>query len=187
MEEKPPEPAPPVPAVPKPTREERMAKINETQKGRGRRGFLIGLLAGQVLIVAMDFGGELLIHLLRDKVTFNAPIPLRAVVFIGMTAGIVMTGLLILFILGLQGAGYVVGKKKVGFFTAVGRGMKRLWKAAWAVGLTLSVVGGTAWFLIPRKEWKPTAEWMQDKGDKAYQGAKGVVEKVIKPSPPKSP
>lgn len=165
-----------------PSAQERMAALVGVQKAKRRRGFIIGLLVGQLLIVALDFGGKQLIHLLRHKFRFSAPIPLEAVVFIGMTAGIVLTALLIFFILGLQGMGYVFGsKKKVGLFTAVARGMKRSFKAAWALGLTLSVVGGTAWFMIPRDQWKPTARYLRDQGEKGYQGAKGWVESVVKP------
>ena len=157
-----------------------MANIQKIQKTRRRRGFLIGLLAGQILILAMDFGGVLLIHFLRNRVRFAGPLPLESLVFLGMTAGILITALLIAFVLGIQGAGYVFGKKKVGFWTAVGRGMKRVGKAAWALGLTLGVIGGTAWFLIPRAFWKPTAAYVQEQGQKAYDGTKDWIRETLK-------
>lgn len=166
-----------------PSAQDRMAALNARQKAKRRRGFIIGLLAGQLLILAMDLGGKALMKALRNRVKFDAPIPLEAIVFIGMTAGIIFTGLLIFFVLGCQGMGYVFGTKKVGFFTAVGRGIKRSFKAAWAVGLTLGVVGGTAWFMIPREQWKPTAKYLEEKGRKGVQGARDWVEKIVKPPP----
>jgi hypothetical protein len=170
-----------------PSAEERLAVIQRTQKARRRRGFLFGLLAGQILIIAMDFGGELLIRLLHHKVRFQPPpgMSVRSLVFIGMTAGIAITGLLIFLILGLSGAGYVLGRKKAGLFTAVGRGAGRVFKATWALGLTLGVIGGTAWFLIPRPQWKPTAEYLRSKGENGYRDAKGWVESQITPPPGK--
>jgi hypothetical protein len=159
--------------------------LEAAKKTRRRRGFLIGLFVGQLLILAMDFGGDALVWLLRDKYPFRAPVPLRSLVFVGMTAGIVITALLILFVLGLQGAGWMFGAKKVGFWTAVGRGVKRTFKAAWALGLTLGVVGGTAWLLIPRDQWKPTADWVGGHAEKAYTGARDWTKGLIAPKSPK--
>ena len=72
------------------------------------------------------------------------------------------------------------GKKKVGFFTAVGRGIKRMAQAAWALGLTLGVIGGTAWFMIPGREWKSTAEYMEAQKDRAVHKAKGWIDGLKK-------
>ena len=173
----PPQESPPPSDAPKPSAAERMANIHQIQKSRRRRGFLIGLLVGQLLIVALDFGGEGLVRLLGERVRFEPPVPLRALVFVGMTAGIVMTALIVLFLLGLQGAGWAFGKARRGFFAAVGVGLKRVWKAAWSLGLTLGVIGGTAWFLIPRQEWKPTGQWLKAQGEKGYKGAKDWLKK----------
>lgn len=172
-----------------PSAEERAAALGRSQRARRLRGFLWGLLAGQLLIIAMDFGGELLIRLLHHKVRFQPPpgMSVRSLVFIGMTAGIAITGLFIFLLLGLSGAGYVLGKKKAGLFTAVGRGARRVFKAAWALGLTLGVIGGTAWFLIPRPQWKPTAEYLRTQGEKGYKGARDWVEDSLKPSDGKPP
>jgi len=170
-----------------PSAEERAAALNRARRGRRRRGFLLGLLAGQLLIIAMDFGGEALIRLLHHKVRFQPPpgMSVRSLVFLGMSAGIVITALIIFLVLGMSGAGYVLGSRKAGLFTAVGRGIRRVFKAAWALGLTLGVVGGTAWFLIPRPQWKPTAQYMQNQGEKGYRGARDWVETLLKPPPDK--
>lgn len=186
MEESPPAPAAEPVKAPALSAEERMANLLRLQRARRRKGFLIGLVVGQGLIIAMDFGGELILKLLSKRIQFSPPpgLSLRGLVFMGMTAGIVLTGLLIFFILGLSGAGYVFGnKKKAGFVTAIGRGMKRVFKAAWAVGLTLGVIGGTSWFLIPRNEWKPTAGYLEGQGRKAVDGTKDWLKRVVTPPP----
>ena len=157
--------------------------VQKAQKARRRRGFLWGLLAGQIVILILIFGGRAALHFLRDRVTFNPPIPLEALVFIGMAAGILFTALLIFFVLGLQGAGYVLGKKKAGFFTSVGRGIRRCFHAAWALGLTLGVIGGTAWLLIPSGEREPTLDYMKDQGDKAIRKTKEWAEETLRREP----
>ena len=160
----------------KPSATERRAAIQRGQQKKRLRGFLIGLLAGQVLIILLDLGGKAVLHLLRDRVRTNAPVPLEALVFIGMSAGIVLTALMIFFVLGVQGLGWAFGKKKAGFFTAVGRGAKRVFQAAWALGLTLGVIGGTAWFMIPARDWAPTVEYLESQKRKAEMKAKGWVD-----------
>ena len=173
-----PEPAGPTPEpeAPRKSAAERRQAIQAGQTNKKKRGFLYGLLAGQILIIVLDLGGKALLHVFRDRVRVNAPIPLEALVFLGMAAGIVITALMIFFVLGLQGLGWTFGKKKVGFFTAVGRGIKRMFQAAWALGLTLGVIGGTAWFMIPGKEWKPTVEYIDGQKDRAVHKARGWLD-----------
>ena len=103
----------PAEAAPKPSAAERRAAIETGQKTKRRKGFIMGLFVGQLLIVGIDLGFSFLVPIIEKRYQFNSPIPIQSLVFIGMTAGIAMTGLLIFFILGLQGAGYVLGKKKV--------------------------------------------------------------------------
>jgi hypothetical protein len=162
-------PAAPPPEAPKPSAKERRAALQQGHQKKKLRGFLYGLRAGPILIIALDLGGAALLHVFRDSVRVNAPVPLQALVFFGMAAGILITALMIFFVLGLQGVGWAFGKKKVGFFTAVGRGMGRVFKAAWALGLTLGVIGGTAWFMIPGREWKTTTDYMLEQGDRAVE------------------
>ncbi len=159
----------PAPEAPKATAKERRVALQQGQQKKKLRGFLYGLLAGQILIIVLDLGGAALLHLFRDRVRVNAPVPLQALVFFGMAAGIVITALMIFFVLGLQGVGWAFGKKNVGFFTAVGRGIGRMFKAAWALGLTLGVIGGTAWFMIPGREWKTTSDYLLQQGDRAVE------------------
>ena len=164
----------------------RMENLQQKQKGKRRKSFLVGLLVGQLLILALDYGGKLALYLLRDKLKPTGDLTLEARVFLGMTAGIVFTGLLIFFVLGLQGAGWLFGRKKVGFFTAVGRGIKRTFKAAWAVGLTLGIIGGTAWFLVP----VATQDFLKKKGkDYVGEGQQWIQDQIkrAKPVPPANP
>jgi hypothetical protein len=172
-----------VEGAPKPSAEERRAAIQTGQKTKRRKGFIFGLFAGQVIIIGLDVAAHFLIPLLEKKYRFHSPLPIQSLVFIGMTAGVVMTALLIFFVLGLQGAGYVFGKKKVGFFTAVGRGMTRVWKAAWALGLTLGVIGGTAWFMIPGVWWRPTVDYLDQHRKDAVEKIKQKAGDLLKPSP----
>jgi hypothetical protein len=160
----------------KPSAQERRAAIQQGQKKKRLRGFLIGLLAGQLLIILLDLGGKALLYLLRDRIRSNSPVPLEALVFIGMASGILITALLIFAVLGMQGLGWAFGKKKVGFFAAAGRGAKRVFQAAGALGLTLGVIGGTAWFMIPARDWVPTVEYLDQQKHKVEMKAKGGID-----------
>lgn len=168
-------------ALPRPDAHERLLKLNKQQRAKRRRGFLIGLLVGQLLILGLDFGGRLILTLLENRVQTNAPYSLEAIVFFGMASGVVLTGLLIFFVLGLQGVGYVFGKKKVGFFRAVGRGMVRCFKATWAVGLTLGIIGGTAWYLIPFPERDEMKTEARDRVLEARDRAEAWVQEILAP------
>ena len=187
------EAAPAAPAAPegsKPKSKSKKAKkerqvraqieIQKTKKERRRKGFLWGLLVGQIIILIVIFGSRTALFFLKDRVQFNPPIPLEALVFIGMVSGIVITALLIFFVLGLLGAGYLIGgkkgQKKAGFFTSVGRGIKRCFSAAGAIGVTLGVIGGTAWLLIPTDEREHTIDYLKIKGEDAYGTSKAWAE-----------
>ena len=105
--------APAAPEEPKPKPKSKKAKkerqvraqieIQKTKKERRRKGFLWGLLVGQIIILVVIFGGQAALFFLKDRVKFNPPIPLEALVFIGMVTGIVVTALAIFFVLGLLG------------------------------------------------------------------------------------
>ena len=167
-----------------PSSRHRRGGIRKTQRGRSRRGFLYGLLFGQVLILTLVFGGRALLHHLRGRVEIHGPLSLEAMVFLGMFGGIVFTALLIFLILGLQGAGYVLGKRKVGPFRAIARGATRCFKATWAVGLTVGVIGGTAWFLVPQSERKPTIDYVEDQGTKAIEKTRTLLTGNEAENPP---
>jgi hypothetical protein len=127
----------------------RLDNLRRQAKTGRRKKFLIALLAGQVFVLLLDLGGEGVLYLLRHKVQFKAAFPLRSMVFLGMTSTIVAMGILLFAFLGYKGANYVFGEKKIGFLKALWLGVRRVWNEAWALGLILGVIGGTAWFLIP--------------------------------------
>src|SRR5579862_400298 len=83
-------------AVPSAT--ERRYNLSLLQKRKRRRGFLAGLLAGQVLIMAMDFGGSWFLRT-HPHVKLQAPIGVPAVVFLGMAIGaaVMIAGLSLIF------------------------------------------------------------------------------------------
>jgi hypothetical protein len=140
--------------------------------------FLGGLLFGALLIVAMDLGGEQLLRFLPDRVRFDPPIPLRALVFVGMSAGVLIAALLTFLVLGLQAAGWVL-RGKGSLFGAVARGVGRLVSATTALGLTLGAFAGTGWFMIPREDWGRTRDYLERK---ARDGSRELLQKIA-PSP----
>jgi len=158
-------------------------------RARRRRGFWLGLLAGALAVVVLDYGGEWALRVLAPRLQFRPPpgLSLRSAVFLGMVAGIALTGVLILLVLGWSGAGYVLGPRRRGPLAALARGARRLWGAAWALGLTLGVVGGTAWLLIPRPERGPTAEYLRARGEEGLRKGRKWIEGVRPPAPPPPP
>lgn len=160
-----------------------------TLRGRRRRGFWLGLGAGALLVVALDYGGEWVLVLLSSRYRFHPPagMSLRSAVFLGMIAGIALTGGGILLTLGWSGAGYLLGPRRIGPFRALARGARRLAQAAWALGLTLGVVGGTAWFLIPRPERPLTLEYLRTRREEGLQKGREWMEGLRSPSPAPSP
>jgi hypothetical protein len=157
-------------AVPSPAA--RLENLKQKEKASRRKKFLIALLAGQLLILLLDLGGEKLLGLLRNKLQYRGAVPLRSMVFLGMTSMIALIGVLIFLILGFKGARYVFGTKKIGFFTALGVGIRRVWNEAWALGLILGVIGGTAWFLITSDAERAD---LKNKGREYYEKGKSWV------------
>jgi hypothetical protein len=161
----------------------RMESLRLSQKAGRRKKFLLALLGGQAFVLLLDLGGEALLHVLRNKVQYRGAFPLRSMVFLGMTSTILAMGLLVFFFLGYRASRYALGDRKVGFFRAVWIGIRRVWNEAWAFGLILGVIGGTAWFLIPaagRTE-------LSQKGTQVLTQGKGWVEEKLHLSPPAPP
>ncbi len=150
-----------------------------------RWGWLLGILVGGLLVAALDFGGEA--ALARwSHVKLRGPLSLRAWVALGMIGGIGLGAVLLFFLWGLHSARETLGGK-VGFFRAVGRGIKHFFQAAWAVGLTFGVVGGTAWFLVPPPERRPAVDYVRDEGRKALDKTKTWAEDALTPAPKNPP
>lgn len=149
------------PTVPPMTAEQRRAEMNERQRTKRRRGFLIGLLVGQALVAGIIFGGDAILRLRPD---IHTELPLRLLVFLGVTGGLVFTGLMIGLLLFFQAVGYVFRPRGKKFFVALGNGIRRVGRAALALGLTLLVLGGTAAATIPPADWKPHGELCLERG-----------------------
>ena len=113
---------------------------------RRRRGFLLGLLAGQILIIALDVGGTLLLKA-RPHVRIQAPFGVPSIVFLGMAIGAAIMILAVAWIALVSRRGFL--------------------RTAAAMGLTIGVIVGTAWFMIPEPEWAPTLRFAQEQGLKA--------------------
>src|SRR5688572_31906518 len=74
------------PASPGPSAADRQRELHLQQKRRRRRGFLLGLLVGQILIIGLDLGGS---YFLKTHPNFKlqAPIGVPSIVFLGMSVG----------------------------------------------------------------------------------------------------
>jgi hypothetical protein len=118
------------------------------QKKKRWRGFFIGLIVGQALIVGLNYGLPWLLKLAADKVKMSQSIPLPLLIFLGIGGGLAITAVLIavcLFFAALRGA--VKGG-------SVWSGIKRVFRAGIVIGFTAAVLGGTAFVMIPTGEWK---------------------------------
>jgi hypothetical protein len=153
------------PTVPPKTAEERRRDLAELQKRKRRRGFLIGLVVGQLLVVALVYGGE---ALLRMRPDIQTGMPLRFLVFLGVVSGLLITALIIALLLGLQGIAWLFKRGKP-FGVAARNGIRRVGRALLSIGVTLAVLGGTAAATIPPHEWKPQAESLWKKSKEAYR------------------
>jgi hypothetical protein len=149
-----------------PTRsaEQRRADLDQQQQRRRRRGFLLGLLAGQVLIIALDLGGGLFLRT-HPNVKIQAPIGVPSIVFLGMAGG---AALLIVAIALIAAAMALSRRRGAG-------GLRRVALAVLTLGVTIGVIIGTAWFMIPQPEWTPTIRFAQEKGLEAVDAAKATL------------
>ncbi|HLY11451.1 MAG TPA: hypothetical protein VKW04_19260 [Planctomycetota bacterium] len=168
-------------AVPSAT--ERRFNLSILQKRRRRRGFLIGLLSGQLLILAMDFGGTWFLHT-HPHVKLQAPIGVAAVVYLGMAiGGAVMIAALALIFSGL-GLRALFGRRTVGLATAIGRGVQRVVQTTVVLGVSMAVILGTAWFMIPGDEWMKTGEFAKTQGRKMVAASMVRLKSILKPGGP---
>jgi hypothetical protein len=164
---------PPVPPVdpgpapaPRPSATERRLAMELQQKRRRRRGFLLGLLAGQVLIIALDLGGTLFLKT-HPQVKLQAPVGVASVVFLGMAAGaaLMLTAIALLYgVMALRGL----------------CGIRRLLQSGIAMTVTIGVIIGTAWFMIPHDEWKPTALFAREQGVKLWESSKAGARSMFR-------
>ncbi|HVR83947.1 MAG TPA: hypothetical protein VMU54_06510 [Planctomycetota bacterium] len=165
-------------AVPSATERRRNLSLLETRKRR--RGFLTGLLAGQLLIMAMDYGGAWFLRS-HPQVKLQAPVGVQAVVFLGMAigGGVMISALSLIFTaLGLRA---LFGKRRVGLGTATGRGIVRVLQTTFVLGLSMTVILGTAWFMIPGDEWTKTGAFAKEQGLKVLAAARSRLKSMVRP------
>jgi len=168
-------------AVPSAT--ERRYNLSLLQKRKRRRGYLIGLLVGQIFIIGMDVGGALILKF-NPQIKLTAPVGVASIVFLGMAIGAAVMLLAIAILYAGLGLRALFGNRRVGLFSAVGGGIQRIVQTFFAVGLTMAVILGTAWFMIPGAEWKPTADFAKAEGRKLLDGTKHRVRSLFRPGAP---
>ena len=168
-------------AVPSAT--ERHRNLLLLQKRRRRRGFLVGLLAGQLLILALDFGGTWFLRA-HPQVKLQAPVGVAAVVFLGMAIGGAVMLLALSLIFTALGLKALFGKRDVGLGTAIGRGIRRVAQTAAVLGVSMAVILGTAWFMIPGEEWVATGGFAKAKGRRIVAATTARLKALLKPGGP---
>jgi len=162
-----------------PSAAQRQFNLDRLQKRRRRRGFLTGLLVGQLLIIGLDLGGDLYLKT-HPNVTLRVDLPVSSIVFLGMAAGAAVMILAVGLIYGGMGLRGLFGKKPV---VATGRGIKRILLTVLTLGVTMGVILGTAWFMIPPPKWTATTEYAKDRGRDALEASKGTVKRWWAPAP----
>jgi hypothetical protein len=167
-----------------PSAAERSRALSVLQKRRRRRGFLLGLLAGQLLILALDLGGTWFLRT-HPQVKLQAPVGVPAVVFLGMAIGAALMIAALALIFAALGLKALFGRRETGLLTAIFRGIGRLFLTTTTLGVTMSVILGTAWFLIPGSEWKSTADFAETQGRKAAEATKARLKTLVTPAAPK--
>ena len=163
-----------------PSAMERAYKLAQGQKQRRRRGFLLGLLVGQLLILGLDLGGEIFLRT-HPNYKLQAPIRVASIVFLGMAAGSAVMIVAVALIYAVQGARSLFGGKSGGVFA----GIRRMILTALALGVSMGVILGTAWFMIPAAEWKPTVDFAREKGVRAVEASKSKVRSIFSRAPAK--
>jgi len=161
-----------------PSAAQRQLNLARLQKKRRRRGFLLGLLVGQILIIALDLGGEFFLRT-HPQVKLQASVPVSAIVFLGMAAGAAVMIVAVALIYGVMAMRGLFGKKSA--VAAAGRGIWRVILTVLALGLTMGVILGTAWFMIPAARWKDTTDFAKERGVQALDASKATVKGWLKP------
>ena len=163
----------------KPSAADRQRELNLQQKRRRRRGFLLGLLAGQILIIGLDLGGTLFLKT-HPHFKLQAPIGVPSIVFLGMAVGAAVMLLAVALIYSGMALRSMFGKRVV---AAAGNGILRIFATAFALSVTIGVIIGTAWFMIPHDQRTPTVRYAQEQGGKAVDASKAKVQSILRSAP----
>ena len=164
-----------------PSATERRRNLERLQRRKRRRGFLAGLLAGQLLILGLDLGGAWLLRRL-PHVKLQAPVGVQAIVFLGMAIGaaVMIAGVAAIYV-GMA-VRALFGRRPGGLVAAAFRGLGRVAGTALVLGVSMAVILGTAWFLIPREEWRPTADFAKARGRALAEASRLRLKSFLHPS-----
>ena len=165
-----------------PSAAERRQNLDRLQKRKRRRGFLTGLLCGQLLILAMDQGGTWFLRT-HPHVHLRAPVGVEAVVFLGMALGAAVTIAALAAIFTVLGLRTLFGKRAGGLAAATGRGIRRVFLTVVVLGTSTAVILGTAWVLIPREEWRPTLTFAQERARAVAEASASSLRTMVHPGP----
>jgi hypothetical protein len=160
-----------------PSAMDRAGRMAEGQKRSRRRGFLTGLLVGQLLIIALDLGGEVFLRT-HPNVKLQAPIRVASIVFLGMAAGAALMVLAVALAIAVGILRRLFGRKS-------GTGLKGMVLSILALSVSIGVILGTAWFMIPAAEWRPTVEFAREKGVRTLEASKSKVRSIFTRAPAK--
>ena len=162
-----------------PSATERRTNLAQLQRRKRRKGFLIGLLAGQLLIIAMDLGGVWFLRT-HPNVKLQAPVGVAAVVFLGMAIGAALMIAALALIFAVAGLRALFVRRNVALGKKIGRGIRSVYQTASALGLSMAVIVGTAWFMIPGAEWKATGDFAKEQGWKAADHSKAALRSLLR-------
>jgi hypothetical protein len=166
-------------APPGPSAAERQKAMQLQLKRRRRRGFLLGLLAGQLLIIGLDLGGTWFLKT-HPQVKLQAPFGVASIVFLGMAASAAAMLVAVALIYSGMALRSMFGRRVV---AAAGNGIVRIFATAFALSVTIGVIIGTAWFMIPHDQRTPTLHYAQEQGGKAVDASKAKVQSILRTSP----
>ena len=119
----------------------------------------------------------------HPHMVLQAPIRVASIVFLGMAAGAaLMIAVVALVYLGI-GIRSVFGRRSTGLLTTLGRGLKRLVLTGAALGVSMGVILGTAWFMIPPSEWPATGAFARSRGREALDATTTRLRTFLHLSP----
>ena len=157
---------------------ERLWLMEENKKKKKRKGFVLGLWVGQLLILLLSFGGEALLRLFPN---YNVELPFPLVVFAGISVSLLFMGILIDLLLFFQAVGYLIRPKGKKFGRALWNGIRRVMRASFSWGITVLVFCGTSLATIPMDQWGSSADRLKEESVKVYEQIK---ERVLTSPPP---
>lgn len=162
-----------------PSATQRRYNLVRLQRRRQRRGFLLGLLVGQIIIIAFDVGGELFLRT-HPHIRIAESLRVSSIVFLGMAAGAVLMTAGVAAIYAFQALCALRGPSRSG---SILRGLRRVFFTLCILAPTMGIILGTAWFMIPGESWKPTVDFARRKGAQGFKASSLRIRSLFGPSP----